>query len=115
MQSRGQALLLPQAKRSGLRLVATTHNGPVTGALTVHYTDGTNAELPITVADWCGEPATGSTTVLAMPHRIRAGSGVDGPPVKLFGLALSLDPTKTVRSVSLPADQRIHLYAITLL
>lgn len=75
----------------------------MTGTLTVHYTDGTSAELPITVvAAWCGAPAEGSTTVLAMPHRIRAGSGVDGPPVKLFGLALPLDATKTVRPFPSP-------------
>ena len=82
--------------------------------LTIGYTDGSTAQVPITVADWCGSPAPGSTTVLAMPHRIRTGQGVDGPPVSLFGFALPLDGGKQVRSVSLPDDARLNLYAITL-
>jgi hypothetical protein len=48
-----------------------------------------------------------------MPHRIRAGSGVDGPPVRLFGQSLALDGARTIRSVSLPNDPRFEVYAIT--
>jgi hypothetical protein len=86
----------------------------VSSRLTIGYADGTTAQVPVTVADWCADPAPGSTTVLAMPHRIRAGSGVDGPPVRLFGLAVPLDSGKEVRSVSLPDDPRLYIYAATL-
>jgi predicted alpha-1,2-mannosidase len=114
VQARGQALLLPAGKHSALKLVATAHNGPATARLTVGYADGTAATVPVTVADWCGTPAAGSTTVLAMPHRIKAGQGVDGPPISLFGFDVPLDPAKEIRSVSLPDDPRVHLYAVTL-
>lgn len=115
VQARGQALLLPGGRRGALHLAVTSRNGPVSGQLTIGYADGTTAQLPITVADWCaGDPAAGSTTLLAMPHRIRAGQGVDGPPVKLFGLAVPLDQGKEIRSVNLPADPRLYVYAATL-
>jgi hypothetical protein len=52
--------------------------------------------------------------VLEMPHRIKAGSGVDGPPVRLFGISAGLDGGKTVQSVSLPNDPRVEIYALTL-
>jgi predicted alpha-1,2-mannosidase len=112
--ARGQSLLLPTGDHERLHLVATTHNGPVTAALTIGYADGTSAPVTVTVADWCGTAATGTTTVLAMPHRIKAGQGVDGPPVSLFGVSLPVAEGKQIRSVTLPNDPRLRLYAVTL-
>jgi hypothetical protein len=82
--------------------------------LTVGYTDGTSADTTVTIADWCGTAAPGTTTVLAMPHRIKAGQGVDGPPVNLYAAALPIPAGKQIRSLTLPNDPRIHLYALTL-
>ena len=110
VQAGRQTLPLPAARRSTLRLVAAAHHGPVPGTVTVRYADGSTAATVVTVPDWCG---TG-TTVLAMPHRIKAGQGTDGPPVNLFGISVALDPGKELRSVTLPDDTRIHLYAVTL-
>jgi hypothetical protein len=113
--ARGQSLLLPVGDHAAVKLVATTHNGPVTAAVTIGYADGTSAPATVTVADWCGTAAPGSTTVLAMPHRIKAGQGVDGPPVHLFGVSLPVAAGEQVRSITLPNDPRLHLYAVTLL
>lgn len=79
VQANGQALLLPSAAASALHLIVTSHNGPVSGALTLGYADGTTEAVPLTVADWCGGPIAGTTTALAMDHRIKAGQGIDGP------------------------------------
>jgi len=114
VQARGQAVLLPQGEHAAIKLVATAYNGPVTAAVTIGYADGTAGTATITVADWCGSPAAGSTTLLAMPHRIKAGQGVDGPPVSLFGLSLPLASGKQIRSITLPNDPRLNLYAVTL-
>ncbi len=113
-EASGQALLLPAGQHSALRLVGSAHNGPVTTTLTVHYTDGSSAEAPVTFGDWAGSAPNGSTVVLDMPHRIKRGSGVDGPSIRLFGTAAELDEGKTVRSVSLPDDSRVEIYAVTL-
>jgi predicted alpha-1,2-mannosidase len=110
----GQALLLPAGAHTRLNLVAAAYDGPVETSMTIGYADGGTEQIPVTVADWCGSPAAGSTTVLAMPHRIKAGQGVDTPPVSLFGLAPALDGTRQVRSLTLPDDPRLRLYAITL-
>ncbi|MFG1665121.1 GH92 family glycosyl hydrolase [Streptomyces sp. Y7] len=114
VEARGQALLLPAGSYSTLRLVAVAHHGPVTTALTVRYTDGTTAEVPVTVGDWAGSAPQGSSVALEMPHRIKRGQGVDGPPVRLFGASADLDASKTVRSVGLQNDPRVQIYAITL-
>ncbi|UYQ65388.1 GH92 family glycosyl hydrolase [Streptomyces peucetius] len=113
-EARGQSLLLPAGKHEALRLVAAAHNGTVATTLTVRYTDGTSDELPVTVGDWAGSAPTGSTVALDMDHRIRRGQGVDGPSVRLFATAAPLDTGRTVRSLSLPDDRRVEVYAITL-
>jgi hypothetical protein len=107
----GSPMLLPGGSFSRANLVLTSHNGPVGGGVTIGYTDGTTAQTSLTVPDWC---ATSTTAVLAMPHRIKAGQGVDGPPVSLFGVTVPLAAGKTIRSLTLPADTRIQLYALTL-
>ena len=112
--ARGQSILLPEGARTALRLVVTSHNGPVPAVLTIGYTDGSSTQAAVTVADWCGDPAAGTTTLLAMPHRIKAGQGVDGPPVRLFGVSVPLAAGKRVRSLTLPDDPRLHVYAATL-
>ncbi|NUT53276.1 MAG: glycoside hydrolase family 92 protein, partial [Saccharothrix sp.] len=111
VEARGQALLLPAGEHGALRLVAASHNGPVSAAVTVRYADGSTAEVPVVVGDWAG---AGGTVALEMPHRIKRGQGVDGPPVRLFALTLPLDPARTVHSVTLPDDPRVEVYAITL-
>ncbi|MGW4081402.1 GH92 family glycosyl hydrolase [Streptomyces sp. NPDC004822] len=114
VETRGQAMLLPAGSYGTLRLVAASHHGPVSTALTVRYTDGSTAEVPVTVGDWAGSTPQGSTVVLEMPHRIKHGQGVDGPPVRLFGTSAKLDGSRTVRSVGLPNDPRVQIYALTL-
>jgi hypothetical protein len=110
----GQPLLLPAAGHNAVQMVVTSHNGPVSGVFTLGYTDGSVQSVPVTVADWCGTATAGTTTVLAMDHRIKAGQGVDGPPTSLFGVAVPLAAGKQLRSLSLPDDPRMLVYAITL-
>ncbi|EOD68069.1 GH92 family glycosyl hydrolase [Amycolatopsis vancoresmycina] len=111
VEARGQSLLLPAGQHTALRVVGASHNGPVSTTVTAHYTDGTSADLALTFGDWAG---SGSPVLLEMPHRIKAGSGIDGPPVRLFGISAQLDGGKTVQSVSLPNDPRVEVYALTL-
>ncbi|MFI5893588.1 GH92 family glycosyl hydrolase [Actinoplanes sp. NPDC051513] len=112
VQANGRPLLLPPTPSRSIHLVLTSHNGPVSGALTLGYEDGTTAEAPLTVADWCGSAAAGTTTALAMDHRIKAGQGVDGPPVNLFETTIPVGAG--LRSITLPAEPRLYLYALTL-
>ncbi|MEV6488991.1 GH92 family glycosyl hydrolase [Actinoplanes sp. NPDC051633] len=110
----GQSLLLPEGSYSSASFVVTSYNGPVSGAVTIGYTDGTSEERSITVGDWCNAAAPGTSVLLSMPHRIKAGQGTDGPATNLFGLNLRLAEGKQLRSLTLPNDERINFYALTL-
>ena len=110
----GQPLLLPAGSHTAVQMVLTSHNGPVSGLMTLGYTDGSVQSVPVTVADWCGSATPGTTAVLSMDHRIKAGQGVDGPATSLFGATIPIPSGKELRSVSLPTDPRMLLYALTL-
>lgn len=115
VEARGQTLLLPAGKHASMAVLGAAHNGTQRTELTVQYTDGTAGAVPLTMTDWAsGNPASGNTLALNMPHRIKAGQGQDGPPVQLYAAELKLDPTKTVQSVQLPNQTNLELYAITL-
>jgi hypothetical protein len=95
-------------------VLGATHNGNVDSAATVTYADASADTVPLQLTDWAGGPAFGNAKVIAMDYRIKAGKGQDGPPVAIFGTQLALDPAKTVRSITLPTDTRMEVYALTL-
>ena len=100
--------------RMGDRLVlGATHNGNVDTAATVTYSDGGSESVPLQLTDWPGGAAFGNTKEIAMPYRIKAGQGQDGPPVAIFGARAALDPARTPRSIALPDDPRLEIYALT--
>ena len=83
------------------------------GGRQVEWGDGDVAPVPLELTDWAAQPQFGNTVALRMDHRIKAGQGVDGPPVALFETRLPLE-SKPVRSIALPDDERIEIYAMTL-
>ncbi|HEY3717645.1 MAG TPA: GH92 family glycosyl hydrolase [Jatrophihabitantaceae bacterium] len=115
VEAHGQQVLLPSGQYQALHLLGATHNGDVVSAATVTYTDGTTASVPVALSDWAaGSGHNGNTVEIAMDHRIKAGQGVDGPPVQIFGTSLPLDASRTAVSVTLPNDPRLEIYAATL-
>lgn len=115
VEARGQALVLPAGARwSVLHVLGATHNGDVDTTATIGYADGTTATVPLRLTDWAGGGSFGNTKAIPMAYRLKAGQGQDGPPVAIFGTDLPLDASKTVRSITLPSDARMELYALTL-
>jgi hypothetical protein len=115
VEAHGQQVLLPAGEYGALRLLGAAHNGDVVTTATVTYTDGSTASVPLALTDWAaGSGRNGNTVEIAMAHRIKAGQGVDGPPVQIFGTSLPLNSGKTVLSLTLPNDSRLEIYAATL-
>jgi len=115
IQATGQTFLVPAGKYGALHLLGAAHGGDVNTQLTISYSDGTTALLPVTLTDWAaGSGRGGNTVAVNMPHRIKAGSGIDGPPVQIFAAKATLDPAKTIVSVRLPDNRNMEIYAVTL-
>ncbi|HYZ54727.1 MAG TPA: glycoside hydrolase domain-containing protein [Streptosporangiaceae bacterium] len=105
------------AGASSLDLLGSATNGPSTGTVTVTYSDGSTASLPITVTDWAaGGPQPGNTVAVTMPYRnCGCGSTVYGT-TNVYSVAVPINPALGVTKVTLPADTNhgeIHIFALT--
>jgi predicted alpha-1,6-mannanase (GH76 family) len=114
VEAAGQPLVPPAGSYAVAHVLGAAHGGSADATATILYTDGSTDTVPLRLTDWASGPAFGNTKAIAMPYRIRAGQGQDGPPVSIFGTTLALDPSKTVRWIVLPGDPRVEVYALTL-
>jgi predicted alpha-1,6-mannanase (GH76 family) len=114
VEANGQPLVLPAGQYAVAHVLGAAHNGNIDAEATILYTDGSTERVPLRLSDWAGGAAFGNTKEIAMPYRLRAGKGQDGPAVAIFGTTVALDPAKTVRWIGLPSDPRVELYAVTL-
>jgi uncharacterized repeat protein (TIGR01451 family) len=114
VEAAGQPLVLADGHYAIAHVLGAAHGGSADSTATVVYTDGSTASVPLQLTDWASRPAFGNTKEIAMPYRVKAGTGQDGPPVSIFGTTMAFDATKTVRWIVLPGDPRIEVYAITL-
>nr|WSX76125.1 SGNH/GDSL hydrolase family protein [Streptomyces sp. NBC_00899] len=110
----GQTLPLPGLHAGDLRLLSAASGGAVDATATVTYADGSTASLPLHVGDWATGPRTGEDVAVAAPYRYRADAGRDGPSVDVYADTLALDPARTLRSITLPDQTRLQLFAVTL-
>lgn len=115
VRSSSETLPLPALTGRTLRLLASATGGGLRSSATVTYTDGTSASVPLGASDWAGGAAAGEDVAVAAPHRFRNPSGTDGPPVSIYVETVALDPTKVLRSMTLPDDGRLKVFALTVL
>ena len=78
-----------------------------TGTVTVTYTDGTASTANLTFSDWTlggggGSPVGGNVIAATTPYR-NGGTGPQNINTYIFAQTISVDSTKTVASVTLPA------------
>jgi lysophospholipase L1-like esterase len=111
----GATLVLPYLHGTTLRLLAAAGGGSVNATATLTYADGTSAPVALGAADWAGGPRAGEDVALTAPYRFRAGSGRDSPAVSIFAETVPLDPGRELRSITLPDDPRMKVFAMTVL
>lgn len=102
--AQGQTIALPAGQYNSLKLLATGFDyGASNATFTVTYTDGTSTQWTQSFSDWASnanEP--GETVVEQMTYRNTA-SGPQDIPMYLYGYTITLDPSKTVQSITLPS------------
>ncbi len=108
---------LPAGHYTSLSFLATGVWGARTNqAFVVSYTDGTTTTSTQSLSDW-GLPQhfPGESTALAMAYRITPTGRAQNGPWYLYGYSIGLDPTKTVRTLSLPAERGVIVLAVDLI
>ena len=118
MACRGQRIPVG-LKAKALHLLLTATDGNQEEKLTIEYEDG-QAEVDLKATDWCQEAAFGEKAAVVCPSRVAIGAGGDkvlGKEAKethLWAVSVPLEAGRELKSVRLPYNSRIHIFALTL-
>jgi autotransporter-associated beta strand protein len=114
----GQAITLPQNQYAYLELLADHTNGNGTAdTLTVTYTDNSTLTISTqTFGDWVSGSSgiSGQSIAVTMTYRDVNNGTENVKPIYLYGYAIALNASKTVKSLTLPGDSNLEIVAIDL-
>jgi hypothetical protein len=115
VQSIGQTISLPPGSFSQLDLLATAVNGNQKNqTFVVHYTDGTSQTFTQSLSDWLTPQHYGGESVaLQMNYRNQSNGRENCCKFDVYSYTLTLNPTKTVASITLPDNKNVDVLAIT--
>ncbi len=112
----GKTVELPAGKFSSVRLLAVGLNGNQRQQyFTVNYADNTSATFTQSLSDW-SDPGNARDESIAteMQYRVTSDGSKDGNPFYTHAYSFTLDSSKTIKSISLPANRDVVVLAITL-
>jgi hypothetical protein len=111
----GSTLALPAGKFATLNLLATGLYNQVDQVFVVTYTDGSTTTFTQSLSSW-GTPQnySGESTAVTMAYRLTSTGAQHAGPFYLYGYAFAIDPTKTVKSLTLPGTRYVVVFALTL-
>jgi hypothetical protein len=99
----GQTMLVSgTAGASELGLLESASNGPISGTITITYTDGTSTTQALTSSDWANGPGTSETPVATMSYRNEDGGTSQTITMYVYATTVPVDSSKTVASVTFP-------------
>jgi hypothetical protein len=85
------------------------------GSVFITYTDGSVVQAPLTFADWwTNDPVAGTEIVATAPWNVPPEVPDPDHPVSVYYAAIPLDPGKTVRFITLPADRDLHVFSMAI-
>ena len=109
-------IALPPGNFSNLNLLGSGVNGnQVAQTFVVTYTDGTTSTFTQSLSDWfTPQNYPGESKALTMPYRVGPTGATQTGPYYLFAYSMALNNTKTVMSLTLPANRNVVVVATTL-
>lgn len=102
---------------SRLKLLATAVNGAQTAqTFVVTYSDGTSATVTQSVSDWfTPKNYAGESVAMAMTYVLTSTGAQHAGAYYVYGYTFALDPTKTLQSLTLPANRKVIVLAADLM
>jgi hypothetical protein len=113
---RSTTVALPSGKFSGLRMLAFGVNGSQEAQVfTVTYADGTTSSFTQSLSDWNRPQGfSGESLAVTMPYRLGGDGSKDNRTFYIYGYSFSLDGSKEARSITLPSNAQVLVFAVTL-
>jgi hypothetical protein len=113
----GQTVNLPSGDYSTLLILGTAVDGSQEAqTFKVTYTDNSTATIQQNLSDWAGpQNFSGESVVFNMAYRVINNATLDtNTAVNLYGYSLTLNQTKTVKSITLPNNSDVEILAMAL-
>ena len=112
----GKIVALPARKFASLKILAVGVNGDQElQTFTVTYTDGTSSSFSQSLSDWASAPRfKGESIGATMGYRLVGDGGKDSRSFYAFAYTFALDKNKQVRSLSLPSNRDVIVFAATM-
>jgi hypothetical protein len=89
--------------------------GQESQVFTITYADGTSSSVTQSLSDWYESSGyKGETEAVDVPYRLIGDGSKDPRTFHLYGYSFKLDRSKTVRSITLPGNEHVLVFAITL-
>ncbi|QFZ21629.1 GH92 family glycosyl hydrolase [Saccharothrix syringae] len=101
-----------------LAFVGSATNGARARTAEVTFTDGTTAAVELGFSDWTlgggsAGPSYGNAVVATTPYRNQSGGGSEQVATHIFATKVFAAPEgRRLRSVTLPADEDLHVFAV---
>jgi alpha-mannosidase len=110
-----KTVTLPEGKYLSLKLLGTGVEGSQEDQIfTVTYADGTASSFTQSLSDWY-EPNNhkGEGPAITVPYRLRGNGSKDARTFHVYGYSFALDNAKKVRSLILPDNEHVLIFAIS--
>lgn len=112
----GKTITLPPGKYASVKILATAVEGNQRRQIfTVNYRDGSAMPFTRSLSDWASSgDLPNESAAVQVPYRLVADGSTDANPFNLNAYTLELDPAKEVRSLTLPTNQHVMVFGVTL-
>ncbi len=89
--------------------------GTQSGTATITYTDGTSQTFTLSFADWYANSPVAGTEIAATTTNwnVPGGDTIGNHQVSVYYTAVGLQSGKTVASITLPNNSKLHVFAMT--
>jgi hypothetical protein len=112
-QASGQVVLVtPVAQAKTLAFLGAATNGSASGTATIMYTDGTKQTFTLGLTDWCSSTVAFNNRIAAAATYRLTPHGHQTIKTSVYYTDVALQNGKTVKSVILPTNGQIHIFAI---
>lgn len=120
LAARQKITLPPQSGARTLAFLGASSHGPVSGTVTIKYTDGSTQTFRLGFADWTVSSTHvlpyGDTVALILPYH-NSPTGKQKLKTFLFEASVPLRAGKTVQSITLPSTSssgQMHIFSVGL-